>query len=249
MSGKINLDSISTVPSDGFNKENIEKENEVLIKKLSDIQNKLYAQRKFAVLIVLQGMDASGKDGAVKNVFSGVNPAGCMVKSFKSPNEEELGHHFLWRINKNCPEKGMIQIFNRSHYEDILVPAVLGNLTEKKILARCEEINAFEKGLTDDNTIILKYYLHVSHEEQLKRLEDRKTDLHKRWKYQKEDIAAIAQHHEYKKVYENIFENCSNAVPWKIIPADKKWYKNYAILKTIVEDLTSYPIDYPIVKL
>lgn len=249
MSEKINLNSIPTIPSDKIDKSSIEKENESLLERLSEIQNKLFAQKKFAVLIILQGMDASGKDGAVKNVFSGVNPAGCMVKSFKAPSEEEQSHHFLWRINKYCPEKGMIQIFNRSHYEDILVPMVNNSMTDKDMKFRCEEINAFEKGLMHDQTIILKYYLHVSHEEQLKRLEDRKTDLQKRWKYQKEDIAAIAQHNDYKKVYESIFENCSESVPWKLIPADKKWYKNYAILKSIVEELEAYPIDYPVLKL
>jgi PPK2 family polyphosphate:nucleotide phosphotransferase len=249
MSPRILLANVSTLPTQKISKEDAEAKNRVLIEKLSTIQNKLYAQKKYAVLIVLQGMDTAGKDGAVKHVFSGVNPAGCNAKSFKAPTEEEASHHFLWRIIKGCPEKGMIQIFNRSHYEDILMPSINKTLSKKLIEARYEEINVFEKGLLRDNTLLLKFYLHVSHQEQLKRLEDRKTDEHKRWKYQKEDILAIRKHKKYKKVYESIFEHCSKEVPWHIVPADKKWYKNYHILNTIVRELQKYDIHYPHVKL
>ena len=183
MSNHIRLADISTLPTQKINKEEAEAKNIVLIEKLAAIQNKLYAQKKYSVLIVLQGMDTAGKDGAVKNVFSGVNPAGCNVKSFKAPTEEEAAHHFLWRIVKKCPEKGMIQIFNRSHYEDVLMPVINKTVSKKMIRERCEEINEFEKGLIKNNTILLKFYLHVSHKEQLRRLKDRKTDEHKKWKY------------------------------------------------------------------
>ena len=249
MSKSIHLDKLPTQPTDKITKAQAEKETVKLIEKLSVIQNKLYAQREYAVLIVLQGMDASGKDGAVKNVFSGVNPAGCNVKSFKAPTEEEKAHHFLWRINLECPEKGMFKIFNRSHYEDILVPSVEKYVNEKGIKERMREINSFEKGLIRNKTIVMKFYLHVSHNEQLRRLEDRKTDEHKRWKYQQEDVAAIAKHDEYKNVYDKIFKHCNEEAKWHIIPADTKWYKNYKILKTIVETLEEYKIDYPEVKL
>ena len=249
MSHRIRLADIPTIPTQKINKEDAEAKTVILIEKLSNIQNKLYAQKKYSVLIVLQGMDASGKDGAVKHVFSGVNPAGCNVRSFKVPTEEEALHHFLWRINKACPEKGLIHIFNRSHYEDILMPVINKTLSKKLIEERYEEINVFERGLIKDNTIVLKFYLHVSHKEQLKRLKDRKTDEHKRWKYQKEDILAISKHDEYKKVYESIFEHCSKDAPWQIAPADKKWYKNYYILNSIVKELEKYDIHYPHVKL
>ncbi len=248
MGKKTRLDKISTDPTEKITEQEAAVKNIRLIEKLSNIQNRLYAQRKYAVLIVLQGMDAAGKDSAVQKVFSGVNPAGCRVKAFKVPTEEEAAHHFLWRINRECPEKGFIQIFNRSHYEDILVPTVNKTMDKHAVKDRMEEINYFEKGLVRENTIVMKFYLHVSHAEQLRRLQDRKTDAHKRWKYQKEDIHAISQHDKFKKVYETIFENCSEGAPWQIIPADKKWYKNYKILKEIVKTLEEYDIDYPKIK-
>jgi PPK2 family polyphosphate:nucleotide phosphotransferase len=249
MKKHIHLADISTLPTQKISKEEAEGKNSVLIEKLSEIQNKLYAQKKYAVLIVLQGMDASGKDGAVKHVFSGVNPAGCDVKSFKEPTDDEASHHFLWRIVKECPEKGMIQIFNRSHYEDIIMPVLNKTLSKKMIEERYEEINVFERGLIKNDTILLKFYLHVSHKEQVKRLKDRKTDEHKRWKYQKEDIQAIKRHKEYRKVYESIFKHCSADAAWQIVPADKKWYKNYYILNSIVKELEKYNIHYPHIKL
>lgn len=249
MSKKIKLSDISTDPEEKITKEEAAKEMVKLTEKLAEIQNKLYAQKKYDVLIILQGMDASGKDSAVKHVFSGVNPAGCRVKSFKAPTEEERAHHFLWRVSKECPEKGMIQIFNRSQYEDILVP-VINKLIDKDLQkARCEEINCFEVGLVRNNTILMKFYLHISHEKQVEKLQIRKTDEYKRWKYQKEDIAAISKHDEFAKIYEYIFEHCAEAAPWKIIPADKKWYKNYLILSEIVQELEKYEIHYPKVDL
>ncbi len=249
MSKKIKLKDISTSPEEKITKEEAAKESVELTEKLAEIQNKLFAQKKFDVLIILQGMDASGKDSAVKHVFSGVNPAGCRVKSFKAPTEEERAHHFLWRISKECPEKGMIQIFNRSQYEDILVPAVNKLIDNELVKYRCDEINSFEKGLVHNNTILMKFYLHISHQKQLEKLQIRKTDEYKRWKYQKEDIAAISKHDDFAKVYEYIFEHCAEAAPWKIVPADKKWYKNYAILNEIVQELEKYEIHFPKVDL
>lgn len=249
MSKKIKLKDISTSPEEKITKEEAAKESVDLTEKLAEIQNKLYAQKKYDVLIILQGMDASGKDSAVKHVFSGVNPAGCLVKSFKAPTEEERAHHFLWRISKECPEKGMIQIFNRSQYEDILVPAVNKLIDNELIKYRCDEINSFEKGLVRNNTILMKFYLHISHDKQVEKLRERKTNEYKRWKYQKEDIAAISKHDDFAKVYEYIFEHCADAAPWKIVPADKKWYKNYAILNEIVQELEKYEIHFPKVEL
>jgi len=249
MGKKIKLSDISTSPEEKITKDEAAKESIKLTEKLAEIQNKLYAQKKYDVLIVLQGMDTSGKDSAVKHVFSGINPAGCRVKSFKAPTEEEKAHHFLWRVSKECPEKGMIQIFNRSQYEDILVPVVNKLIDKGLIKDRCVEINSFENGLIRNNTILMKFYLHVSHDEQIERLQARKTDEYKRWKYQKEDILAISRHDDFAKVYEYIFEQCSEAAPWHIVPADKKWYKNYAILNEIVLELEKYEIHYPKVNL
>ena len=249
MGKKIKLSDISTSPEEKITKEEAAKESIKLIEKLAEIQDKLYAQKKYDVLIILQGMDASGKDSAVEHVFSGVNPAGCKVKSFKAPTEEELAHHFLWRISKECPEKGMIEIFNRSQYEDILVPYVNKSIDDELVKARCEEINCFESGLVRNNTILIKFYLHVSQKEQEERLQARKTNEYKRWKYQQEDVAAIKKHDDFAKVYEYIFEHCSEAAAWNIIPSDKKWYKNYAILNAIVLELERYEIHFPKVEL
>lgn len=249
MVSRIRLSSISTLPSKKISKENAALETNRLIEKLADIQDRLYAQKKYAILIILQGMDTAGKDGAVKNVFSGVNPAGCNVKSFNVPTMEEGMHHFLWRISKECPAKGMIQIFNRSHYEDVLMPRVNNLLTDKELVIRCNEINSFEKGLVNGNTILLKFYLHISHKEQLERFNARKTNVNKRWKYQKEDRSDIKKHTIYKNAYEFIFKYYSAINPWFIVPADKKWYKNYLILNIIVLELEKYDIDYPDLKL
>ncbi len=249
MSKKIKLSNISTSPEEKITKEEAAIISAKLNEKLAEIQDKLYAQKKYDVLIILQGMDASGKDSAVKHVFSGINPAGCRVKSFKAPTEEELAHHFLWRISKEAPEKGMIQIFNRSQYEDILVPSINKLIDKEQFKDRCEEINVFEKGLVRNNTILLKFYLHISHEKQLEKLQIRKTDEYKRWKYQQEDIVAISKHDEFAAIYEDIFEQCDQAAKWRIIPADKKWYKNYAILNEIVQELEKYEIHFPKVEL
>lgn len=249
MSHPINLSSISTLPITELNKEKAICLINKLINKLSDIQDKLYAQKKYSVLIILQGMDTAGKDGVVKNVFSGVNPAGCNVKSFKVPTAEELSHQFLWRISNECPEKGMIQIFNRSQYEDVLMPKINNQLTDTILKKRCNEINEFENGLIKNNTILLKFFLHVSYKEQIKRLNARKTDIRKRWKFQKEDILDIERHKKYKKTYEFIFKHSSSRNPWKIVPSDKKWFKNYFILNSIVKELQKYTIKYPELKL
>jgi len=245
MSHQIHLSQLSTLPQEKITAEEALMKISSFHEKLARIQDKLFAQEKYSVLIILQGMDTSGKDGAVKNVFTGVNPAGCQVKSFKAPTAEEASHHFLWRVSKECPQKGMIKIFNRSHYEDILVPLVEKIADENLILERCEEINLFERGLIQHNTILMKFYLHVSHEEQLKRLEIRRNAAHKRWKYHKEDDIAIGKHDEYKRVYELIFKKCSLAAPWQIIPADKKWYRDYILLQAIVQELENYEIHYP----
>ncbi len=249
MSHRISLSSIKTLPPKKITKAKVKSITFRLIKELAEIQDKLYAQKKYSVLIVLQGMDTAGKDGAVKHVFSGVNPAGCNVKSFKVPTSEEISHEFLWRINKECPAKGMIQIFNRSHYEDLLIPKVNKQLSDKSLKERIHEINAFEKGLVKDNTILMKFFLNISHEEQLKRLKSRKNDPHKRWKFQKEDVVDIGKHDKYKNVYQLLLNKCATAKPWQIIPADKKWFKNYMILNSIVLELNKYDINYPVLKL
>jgi PPK2 family polyphosphate:nucleotide phosphotransferase len=240
---KIKLKEISTFPPQHLNEEEIRQETKKFLSKLSELQAVLYAEAKHSVLIILQGMDASGKDGVVQKVFTGVNPMGCRVKAFKVPTEEEQAHDFLWRIHLHTPPKGMIQIFNRSHYEDILVPKV-HKLLDKKILdRRLENINSFENLLADNQTIIFKFYLHISEEEQQQRLQERLFEADKKWKYQEQDLRESRYWKEYRQAYEEIFE--ASHIHWHIIPSDKKWYRNYLIAKEIVEKLESLDMKYP----
>lgn len=241
---KNKLSAISTLPPDEVLESEIRDGLPKRIKRLSEIQDKLFAQHRFSVLLIFQGMDASGKDGAIKHIFSGVNPAGCRVKSFKVPTEEEFGHDFLWRIHKECPEKGMIQIFNRSHYEDILVPWVHKKLNQKELKARMDCINDFEKLLEASGTIVLKFYLHVSGEEQHQRIEERKRNPNKLWKYSEADGRESFLRKDYIKAYEAIFNRCSR-IPWHVIPSDKNWYKNHLIIELILKKLEKYRIEYP----
>jgi len=177
------LSSISTLAPKHLDKEKTKAKTQAMVQKIADHQKVLYAQAKYSILIVLQGIDASGKDGLIADVFTGLNPLGCNVKAFKAPTPEERAHDFLWRIHMQTPERGMIHIFNRSHYEDILVPVVhkeIGNETTKK---RIQDINNFESLLQDNGTVILKFYLHISREEQRKRLMERQTNPKKFWKH------------------------------------------------------------------
>jgi PPK2 family polyphosphate:nucleotide phosphotransferase len=230
-------------------KDTIKLKSAKLNTELAELQNVLYAENKYKVLVVLQGMDASGKDGTVKSVFKGVNPAGIRVKSFKSPSHEEKSYNFLWRIYKEIPHSGMIQVFNRSHYEDILFPGVHRQLTESLLRKRFDQINAFENVLADDHTIIFKFYLHISKKEQLKRLKERITLPQKKWKYDPSDLKESRYWNRYMEVYEQIFRKCGKEHPWEIIPADHNWYRDHLILKSIVERLRKLKMKYPKVKI
>jgi PPK2 family polyphosphate:nucleotide phosphotransferase len=242
---KIKLKNISTDPPENTDKSVI-KEKTILIKKeLDELQNMLYAEKKWSLLIIFQGLDGTGKDGSIKKVFSGLNPQGIHVKPFKVPTEEERAHDFLWRIHKHTPEKGMIQIFNRSHYEDVLVTRVKKMINDETAEKRFEHINNFEKLLTDNNTFIIKFYLHMSDEEQIKNLEERLTDPAKKWKYNPEDMKAKDDWPLYKEYYEEVFDKCSDEIPWVIIPADKNWYKEYFTALNILEKLKSLNLKFP----
>lgn len=244
----IYLKSVSTNPPESVSKNEIQAEIRRLGNELAAIQHKLFAQKEYALLVIFQGMDASGKDGAVRNVFSKVNPAGCRVKSFSVPTELEANHDFLWRVHQVCPERGMIKVFNRSHYEDILVPTVENYATPEQIKQRIQAINCFETLLIQNHTIVIKYFLHVSEDEQRERIQKRITEPTKRWKYEESDINAANQRSEYIKVYERILKECT-VVPWRVVPADKKWYRNYFILDSLIKELNGYDIHYPKIKL
>jgi PPK2 family polyphosphate:nucleotide phosphotransferase len=215
--------------------------------KLEELQNLMYAEGKYALLIILQGMDASGKDGTIKNVFGSFNPMGCQVHAFKAPTALELKHDFLWRIHQNVPEKGMVSVFNRSHYEDVIVQKVHQWVDKNEIELRYDHINNFEKLLEDSGTVLLKFYLHISKEEQLQRLEERLSDHTKQWKHNDSDLKERELWDQYMNAYETAIEKCSY-IPWNIIPADQNWYKEYLIAKKVVETLEGLKMKYPGIK-
>ncbi len=239
------LSNVSTRAPQHISKEDIKDQTKALIKELEELQNKLYAEGKWSLLIVLQGMDASGKDGAVREVFSAVNPQGVRVKSFKVPTEEELAHDFLWRVHQHTPRKGKIQIFNRSHYEDVLVTRVLGLTDDETAHKRFEIINAFERLLQERGTQVLKFYLHISEEEQQERFQERLNNPRKHWKYNPNDLKSAADWPLYRQYYGEVFENCGPDIPWTIIPADQNWYKEYLIAEKIVTTLRALNMQYP----
>jgi PPK2 family polyphosphate:nucleotide phosphotransferase len=242
---KQKLKAISTRAPKNLNKEHVKKDTQKLKFKLEELQNLLYAESKHAVLIVLQGMDASGKDGVAKNVFDAVNPMGCRVIPFKKPSELEMKHDFLWRVHQQVPEKGMLHIFNRSHYEDVVIQRVHAWVDEKTIRQRFAAINNFEQLLKDNGTTILKFYLHVSKEEQLVRLQERLSDTTKMWKHNDNDLKERELWDDYMKAYEGAFEHCSESVEWNIIPADQNWYKEFLIAKKVVAALEELKMKFP----
>jgi PPK2 family polyphosphate:nucleotide phosphotransferase len=239
------LKDISTKAPDDLKKQEKKEEIEKLKAEMDVLQNLMYAENKHSLLVILQGLDASGKDGVIKKVFGGLNPQGVRVQSFKVPTEPELGHDFLWRIHQYAPQKGYIQIFNRSHYEDVLVTRVHGWCDDETAEKRFKAINDFEQLLAEHNqTLILKFYLHVSAEEQQERFAERLKDPSKFWKYNKRDQEEAKLRDRYLEMYEEVFEAC-NKVPWTIVPADQNWHKEYLIAKTVVESLRSLNMKYP----
>ena len=219
-----------------------------ILEELDELQNLLYAEGRHSILIVIQGMDASGKDGVIRNVLGNMNPQGVNVVSFKAPTTEELSHDFLWRIHRHTPARGMIQVFNRSHYEDILVTRVHKWCDDKTAHMRMKAINDFESLLQEHNsTQILKFYLHVSPEEQKERLEERLKDPGKMWKYNEKDFEEAKLWDAYRRMYEECFENC-NKPEWIIVPSDQNWYKEYIVAHTLRETLRKLDMKYPGVK-
>lgn len=242
---KIQLDKISTRAPASCDKDATKHKLTGVLQELDELQNLLYAEGKHSILIILQGMDASGKDGLIRDVFSSVNPQGIQVKSFKEPTEEELSHDFLWRIHRHTPARGMIQVFNRSHYEDVLVTRVEDMIDEKMAMKRMNAINHFEHMLhVHNNTQVLKFYLHVSEKEQMERLEERMKVREKMWKYNADDINTVRHRDKYLRYYEDIFARCGE-IPWHIVPADQNWYKSYMVATTLLETLKGLDMQYP----
>jgi PPK2 family polyphosphate:nucleotide phosphotransferase len=245
---KVRLDDIS--PDDiglapGNKLETVAK-SEKLQKRLGGLQEVLYAEHRHKVLVVLQGMDTSGKDGTVRHVLDDVSLQGVRVTSFKKPTETELDHDYLWRIHAQVPGAGELVIFNRSHYEDVLVVRVHDLVPEKVWRKRYRQINDFERALADCGVLILKFFLHISKKEQLERLQQRRDDPTKRWKFQHGDIEERELWGEYASAYQDALrETSTNCAPWYIVPADHKWYRNYVVAKILVDALEGLDMKYP----
>lgn len=214
---------------------------------LEKLQELLFAEKKHKILIVLQGMDTSGKDGVIRKVFEGVNPQGVKVASFKVPTPVELDHDYLWRIHPQVPGKGEMVIFNRSHYEDVLVVRVHNLVPEEIWSRRYEQINAFERMLTEEGTIVIKFFLHIDKDEQKERLQDRLDDLSKQWKFNPGDLKERALWDDYLRAYEDVLEKTSPEwAPWYIIPANRKWYRDLVISQILVETLRNLKMSFPL---
>jgi PPK2 family polyphosphate:nucleotide phosphotransferase len=213
---------------------------------LGELQYKMFVDGRFGLLIVLQAIDGGGKDSTIRTVFSAFNPQGCTVTSFKVPSAEELRHDFLWRIHKAVPARGQVGVFNRSHYEDVLVVRVDKLVPKQVWSARYEQINVFERGLDANGIRVVKFLLHISKDEQRKRLEDRLRDPTKLWKFDPQDLEKRKQWDEYREAFEDAVAKCNTAqAPWFVIPANLKWYRNYAIARILVETLKEFPLQWP----
>ncbi|MGO4572339.1 polyphosphate kinase 2 family protein [Microvirga sp. 2TAF3] len=215
-----------------------------LAQEIDALQDRLYAEGQRALLVILQGMDTSGKDGTIRGVFNSTGPIGVSVTAFRRPTENELAHDYLWRVHEACPKRGTIGIFNRSHYEDVLVAKVHGLAPKKAIEQRYEQINAFEKMLSENGTVILKFMLHISKEEQRERLQERLDNPKKHWKFNPGDLDDRKNWGDFQDAYETMLDNCSTTwAPWYVIPGDRKWVRNAAIahiVKATLEDMNPH---------
>ena len=230
----------------GYRKEQAAPKVDADVERLAALQERLWAEHKRRLLIVLQGMDASGKDGVVKHVMTGFHPLGCRVVGFGVPSEVELAHDYLWRVHQVVPGNGEVVIFNRSHYEDVLVVRVHGFVPEERWSKRYDQINAFEAQLAAEGTTILKFMLHISPEEQLQRFQDRYDDPTKRWKFKMGDLEERKRWGQYMAAYEDALARCStDAAPWFVIPADKKWFRDMAIADIVADTLEDLDPQYP----
>jgi PPK2 family polyphosphate:nucleotide phosphotransferase len=242
-SKKSKLGSLSTKAPKNIDKELTKHKTQEMYIKIEELHKTMRAENKHSLLIVFQGMDASGKDGSIHKLYKGLYPMATSAHSFKAPTDDEKSRDFLWRIHKLTPVSGHITIFNRSHYEDILVPTVHEFLDEDLIQKRHKQINDFEELLEDHNTHVIKFYLHISKDEQTQRFEERKENVEKRWKYNANDLSESMLWDEYMEVYEDIFKQ--SKIKWNIIPADQKWYRDYLVAKIILNKLKSLKMEYP----
>jgi PPK2 family polyphosphate:nucleotide phosphotransferase len=245
---KVRLDKLDPASTDGAPGD--KKRTLALLDDLNartwDYQQKLYAEEKRSLLVVLQAIDAGGKDGTISHVFRGFNPQGVSVRSFKAPTDDELAHDFLWRVHQHTPAKGMVAVFNRSHYEDVLVVRVHDIVPEKVWRARYARIREFEQELLDAGTHIVKLYLHISKDEQAKRLKERVDDPSKHWKFRLADLEERKRWDDYQAAYaEAIAETSTDEAPWYVIPANHNWYRNWAVSTILVDTFAAIDPKYP----
>jgi PPK2 family polyphosphate:nucleotide phosphotransferase len=246
ITGRIRLKDFNPDYHEGLNKDKTKEKTEKLCERIGELQHLLYADAQHSLLIVLQGMDTSGKDGTVKQVLDSVNPAGVETANFKTPSHEELAHGFLWRIHKAVPRYGNIGVFNRSHYEDVLIVRVLKLQPREIWKARYEQINAFEKTLVENRITVLKFFLHISKEEQAERLKARVADPRKNWKFDPEDLRMRAQWDPFMTAYEDAINHCSTKhAPWHVIPANHKWYRDYVVSRIVAKALEDMSLSWP----
>ena len=243
---KIRLRDFDPGYTGGIDKQEAVRQSDEHVQAVADLSYRLYAEHQRAVLLVLQGIDTSGKDGTIRHVFHGVNPQTTQVASFKVPGPEELSHDFLWRIHRAAPSRGNIGVFNRSHYEDVLVVRVHNLVPAKVWRGRYEQINEFERILTENGTTIVKALLHISQEEQRKRLLNRLKDPTKRWKFNRADLEERKRWPEYEEAYNDALTRCNTEhAPWHIIPADHKWYRNLVVSRLLRETLEKLDPQFP----
>ncbi len=243
---KAKLDKIDPAATWGFDKKRAKERVKRNIKRIFKLQYRMYAENKYSLLVVLQGMDCAGKDGVIRHVMRGLNPQGCTVTPFKSPSSEELDHDFLWRIHKAVPAKGDIAIFNRSHYEDVLIARVKQLASKPVIESRYDQINAFERMLTENGIVVLKFFLYISKEEQRERLIARLRDPEKNWKFNENDLKEREHWDAYMHAYDITLRRCSTkSAPWFVVPADKKWFRDLVISEIIVETLLRLDLKLP----
>ncbi len=244
----VDLAAIDTRDTSGFDGGKAEAKSELkrLVGRLAELQHLMWAQDKHKLLVVFQAMDSGGKDGTIRRVFGGVNPQGVRVTNFKAPTAEELAHDYLWRVHRHTPGNGEIAVFNRSHYEDVLIVRVLGLVPAQRWARRYDHIRAFEQLLVDEGTTILKFYLHISKDEQKERFQERLSDPTKNWKFNPNDLDHRGRWDDYMAAFEAAFEQTSTEdAPWYVVPADRKWYRNVVIARTIVDTLERLEMRYP----
>lgn len=230
----------------GLDKDATRERTVKLCERIGELQELLHANARHALLILLQGMDTSGKDGAARHVLEFVNPAGVETASFKAPSTLERAHDYLWRIHQAVPRYGNIGVFNRSHYEDVLVVRVMKLQPERVWRARYDQINAFEKHLAENRVILLKFFLHLGKEEQAERLKARLADPRKNWKFETGDLVMRRKWPQFQRAYEEALNRCSTSwAPWHVVPADRKWYRDYVIARTVVDAMENLKLKWP----